>query len=405
MKVDGVINNATLATFAGHGAAYGLIKCGCIAWCDGRIAYVGEQGSAPNFVASVRLDAEGCLLTPGLIDCHTHVVYAGDRAEEFEWRLHGSSYESIAQQGGGIMSTVDATRGCDQEALFDLSLKRLRRLMSSGVTTVEIKSGYGLDAENEIKILQVIQRLKRELPITIQATCLTAHCLPSTYTGSADEYINWLCNEFLPELAKQDLVDAVDIFCEKIAFTCDHARQLFAAATQLGLPVKGHVEQLTQTNGSDVVCEFKGLSADHLEYATEEQVLKMRGSGVTAVLLPGAHYYLRGKQVPPIATMRSHKVPMAIASDMNPGSSPISSIIVAANMASVLFGLTPEEALAGITIHAAMALGLERTKGKLFENMDADFILWPLSQPNQLIYELPGPLPEAIWIAGVKQSA
>lgn len=404
MQADGVIYNANIATFDPQsGANYGLIPNGSVAWRNRRIVYVGNDIEPGVFTAAFSLDARGKLLTPGLIDCHTHLVYGGDRAQEFESRLGGKSYESIAREGGGIMSTVAATRQCDFQELLALSNARLVRLAESGVTTLEIKSGYGLNFADEIKCLEVIQALKKISPLTIQATCLAAHTLPQDFSGSKDDYIDWVCRELLPEIKTRKLADAVDIFCETIAFTPAQAQRLFKKARELGFALKGHVEQLSQSHGTEVLCEYGGLSADHLEYADEEQVIKMKDHSVTPVLLPGAFYYLNEIQKPPVELIRQHNVPMAVATDLNPGSSPVFSITTAANMACVLFGLTPEEALQGITCNAARALGLKKRKGSIREGLDADIILWPGSMPNVLVYEQPALKPERIWISGNEQ--
>lgn len=413
MNVDGVIYNATIATFdskvsdnnasdKSSAPPYGLIREGTLVWNDGKIVAIDADINHQEFTANTRIDAQGRLVTPGFIDCHTHLVYAGNRAGEFESRLQGKSYAAIANEGGGIMNTVNASRNITSDELFALAMARIERLHQSGVTSLEIKSGYGLDFDSEIKILNTIKKIKQRSPLTIRATCLAAHTIPSDFTDSKEAYIKWVGDELLPKVKRLDLADAVDIFCESIAFNFQHAQSLFSAAKKLGLPIKGHVEQLSQSNGCDVICNFSGLSADHLEYANEDQVKKMKQADVVAVLLPGAFYYLHEKQKPPIEYLRTHDVPIAIATDLNPGSSPIFSILTVANMACVLFGLTPEEALKGITVNAAKALALP-TKGILKEGFDADFILWPNRNPCELVYELPAATPNNIWIAGNQQ--
>ncbi len=399
--VDGIIRNANLLTFDSRDdASHDLCKNDCVAWRDGTIVFVGDSAQLPQCTSNHVFDAEGALLSPGFIDCHTHLVFAGDRSDEFESRLQGKSYSSIARQGGGIMRTVESTRSADFSYLYDQALSRIERLIESGVTTLEIKSGYGLNLEDEIKSLYVVKKLQERLPITIKATCLAAHTLPADFDGTEDDYIDWVCTTVLPEIKTQQLADAVDIFCEKIAFSPNHMRRLFETARRLGFSVKGHVEQLSQSYGTDVVCAYSGLSADHLEYINEKQAQNLREKNVTAVLLPGAYYYLGGGQKPPVDLLRKHGVDMAVATDLNPGSSPLHSITSAANMASVLFGLTMEESLRGITINAAKALGMANTKGQLKVGMDADMILWPFHNPHHVIYELPAQKPKKLWVQG-----
>ena len=402
-QVDGLIENARIATFdTSLGTAYGLIENATIAWRHGKICYLGETSSAPTFATSQVIDAQGKLLTPGFVDCHTHLVFSGDRSAEYAARLSGQSYASIAQNGGGIMATVNATRQSDLSALVEAATQRIQRLYASGVTSVEIKSGYGLDFDNEIKLLRAIKTLRETLPLTIKATCLAAHTVPKDFSGTKDDYIHWVCHDLLPIVKAEKLADAVDIFCEGIAFSSQHMQQLFRTAQTLGFAVKAHVEQLSQNQGIDVACEFAGLSVDHIEYANEAQVQAMAKAGVTAVLLPGAYYYLGEPQKPPVSLLRQHKVPMAVATDLNPGSSPLYSITHAANMASTLFGLTPEESLMGITVNGAKALGLEKCKGTLAMGMDADLLLWPIANPNLLVYELPAVQPQCTWLHGVE---
>lgn len=402
--VDGIINNANIATCDPESSfAYGLIESACIAWRNGKIIFVGGGEEIKLFSTNNTLDAKGMLITPGFIDCHTHLVFSGDRSKEFESRLQGKSYATIAQKGGGIMSTVRATRRADFSVLVKEAKKRLERLLESGVTTVEIKSGYGLNFDDEIKCLQVIKSLRDELPLTIKATCLAAHTLPTDFNGTAEDYINWVCEDLLPEVKEKQLADSVDIFCERIAFSDMHMNRLFETARALELDIKGHVEQLSQCHGTEQVCKFGGLSADHLEYANEEQIIKMSSAGVAAVLLPGAYYYLGESQKPPVGLLRKHHVTMAVATDLNPGSSPLYSITNAANMASVLFGLTPEESVMGITRSGARALGIDDRKGSLVMGMDADFVLWPFTNPRNLIYEMPAQKPQKIWVNGKLQ--
>lgn len=406
-SLDGLIYNATLASFdPDRKTPYGLIPSAAIGWKDGKIVLLNEVHEVNDISAKTIINAKGQLVTPGFIDCHTHAVFGGNRASEFEQRLQGKSYSEIAEAGGGIQYTVGKTRELDEAQLYELAKQRLKRLHRSGVTCVEIKSGYGLSYESELKMMRVIRTLGEKLPLEIKSTCLAAHALPRDFDGNSDEYIEWVCEELLPKVQQNQLADAVDIFCESIAFTPEQAAKIFSVAKGLGLEVKGHVEQLTQSGGVDVVCQFQGLSADHIEYVNEDQVIKMQQAGVVAVLLPGAFYYLKENQIPPIDKLRKYRVPMAVATDLNPGSSPLFSITQAANMACLLFGLTPEEALKGITINAAKALNLESEKisrkGLLRVNADADIVLWPTKSPVDLVYEVPCVEPEAIWINGQK---
>jgi len=400
MLADGLIYNANIATFDDNiDMPAGTIAGGYVAWRNGVICAV-DSGVPQKISASHAIDAKGKLVTPGFIDCHTHLIYAGDRAEEFEWRLQGRSYEDINRHGGGIMRTVEATRAAEPEELFALAKSRILRLFKSGVTTVEIKSGYGLNLEDELKLLHVIKRLQITFPLTFKATCLAAHVLPTDFVGSKDDYIAMVCNELLPTVKKQGLAESIDVFCEKIAFTPEHVRTLFSTAKSLGFTVKGHVEQLSQSCGIDVVCEFDGLSADHLEFANKEQIEKLQMSGSVAVLLPGAFYYLNQAHLPPVAAMRQLNVPMAVATDANPGTSPLFSITTAAHLACTQFALTPEEALRGVTLHAARALGLHQKKGVIKRQFDADLVLWSKERAVDLIYEMPCAEAEHIWIGG-----
>jgi len=406
MSSSGYIYNACVATCDPKvPGAYGRLQNANVVWQDGLIHYVGVEPYTSKGFAGERINAHGRLVTPGFIDCHTHAVYAGDRAQEFERRLRGESYAAIAASGGGIAHTVAATRKASIATLLSLAETRLARLMQSGVTSVEVKSGYGLDYDNEIKILETIQALNGRLPLHVFATCLAAHTLPEGFDGDHDSYIDWVCEGLLPEVKRRNLARAVDVFCESIAFNLDQGRRLFCKARELGFAIKGHVEQLSQSYGTDLICEFNGVSADHLEYLEGSQVQKMKAAGVTAVLLPGAYYFLQESRCPPVALLRQHRVPMAIATDMNPGSSPLFSITSAANMACVQFGLSLDEALLGITRHGAKALGLEQSKGMLKQGMDADVLLWPVDSPANIIYESPSVAPEKIWISGTLYDA
>ena len=384
---DAVWLNAKLATMTDNGSPYGAIEQGALAVKDGLIAYAGPQAELPPFdsLTTPLYDAQGQWLLPGLIDCHTHLLYAGNRANEFELRLQGASYQQIAAAGSGIASTVRATRDASAEELFKLGKDRLNALLREGVTTVEIKSGYGLDLANEQKLLEVAALLGQHHPASIIKTFLGAHALPPEFKDNADGYIEAVC-QMLPILQQLGLVDAVDIFCEGIGFSVAQSRKVFAAATALGLPVKAHAEQLSNLGGSALVAEFGGLSADHVEYLDEAGVAAMAKAGTVAVLLPGAYYFLRETQLPPLALLRQYQVPMAVASDLNPGTSPFCSLQLMLNMACTLFRLTPEEALLGVTRHAATALGL-KDRGQLQAGMRADFGCYAISQPAELCYQ------------------
>ena len=381
---DLVIHNVHLATMQ-HG--YGELLDAAIAVKDGRIAWFGPGDELPASGAPLT-DGQGCWLTPGLIDCHTHIVHAGNRSDEFEARLNGASYEDISRAGGGIMSTVRATRAASDEQLLRQSLPRVLALLAEGVTTVEIKSGYGLDADSEAKMLRVARRIGQTLPVSVRTTFLGAHALPPEYAGRADAYIDLLCAQMLPALAGEGLVDAVDAFCERIGFTSAQTERVFAAAQALGLPVKLHAEQLSDLGGAALVARYGGLSADHLEFLSQEGIAAMAQHGTVAVLLPGAYYFLRETQPPPVAALRAAGVPMAVSTDCNPGTSPMTSLLLAMNMACTLWRLTPQEALAGCTIHAARALGLQQETGSLAVGKRADFALWRIARPADLAYAL-----------------
>jgi imidazolonepropionase len=380
--------NATLAGTAAD-EPYGAVMDGALAVRDGRIAWVGPRSALPIDIeasVTVRQDAGGAWITPGLIDCHTHLVYGGSRAREFELRLKGATYEEIARQGGGIVSTVAATRAADEETLFRQSARRLASLLAEGVTAVEIKSGYGLDLPTERKMLRTARRLGENFPVRVRTTFLGAHALPPEYNGRPDDYVEFVCREVMPALAEEGLVDMVDVFCERIAFSTAQTERVFQAAQGLGLPVKIHAEQLSDMGGAALAARYKALSADHLEHLSEAGAKAMAESGATAVLLPGAFYFLKDEKKPPIDLLRKYGVPMAVATDMNPGSSPAGSLLLMLNMACVLFGLTPEEALAGITRHAARALGLADKLGTLEPGKIADFVLWDIVEPAELAY-------------------
>ncbi|MFC5526090.1 imidazolonepropionase [Rhodanobacter ginsengisoli] len=398
---DRLLLNATLATFVGD-TPYGLIEQAAIGLHHGRIAWLGRVNDlpdAPNLLADVVESLDGALVTPGLIDCHTHLVFGGDRAHEFDLRLNGAGYEEIARAGGGILSTVQATRAASEEALYAQALPRARALLADGVTTLEIKSGYGLELESERRMLRVARRLGRELGITVQTSFLGLHALPPEYLDRRAEYVALVCDEMLPALAADGLVDAVDAFCEGIGFSREETRRLFERAKQLGLPVKLHAEQLSDLDGAALVAEYGGLSADHLEHLGESGIKAMAMAGTVAVLLPGAFYALRETRLPPVDLLREHRVPMAVATDCNPGTSPLLSLRLAAGMACTLFRLTPEEALRGVTVHAARALGLT-DRGTLAPGQRADLVVWNTSRPAELCYWIGGSLARKIYVAG-----
>lgn len=380
--------DARLATMTSD-QPYGLIDAGAIGVLDGRIAFVGSQTDLPDTPEKLARTVHRCagaLATPGLVDCHTHIVHGGDRAREFELRLNGASYEEIARAGGGIMSTVRMTRAASEDQLVAEALPRVRALMAEGVSTIEIKSGYGLELATERRTLAAARRLGRELGIDVRTTFLGAHALPPEYAGRADDYIDLVCDVMIPALAADGLVDAVDVFCERIAFSVGQTDRVFTAARSLGLPVKLHAEQLSNQRGAVLAARHGALSCDHLEYVEEDGVAAMAEAGTVAVLLPGAFYFLRETKVPPVDLLRRHRVPIAISTDSNPGSSPVTSLLLMLNMACTLFRITPEEALAGVTRNAARALGLAADRGTLEVGKRADFCLWQVAHPAELCY-------------------
>lgn len=389
MRVDSLIEHCTLATMAGpadDGCA--VIVDGAIGIRDGRIAWVGRRDDAGTLdvAADGRIDAGGCWITPGLVDCHTHLVHGGDRAAEFGLRLRGASYEEIARAGGGIVATVAATRAADQATLLGSATRRLAALERRGVTTVEVKSGYGLDVETELRMLAVARELGRTRPVRVVTTLLAAHALPAEYAGRADAYVDEVCLPLIGEAARAGLVDAVDAFGETIGFTPAQCRRVLAAARSAGLPVKLHADQLSNQHGAALAAGLGALSADHLEYTDEAGVAAMAAAGTVAVLLPGAFHCLRETRLPPIAALRAHGVPMALATDCNPGSSPLLSPLITMNLACTLFRLTPGEALAGFTAHAARALGLGDEVGRLAPGLAADLACWDVDRIESLAY-------------------
>ena len=382
---------ATMAPEAGGEGGYHAIRDGALAVEAGRIAWVGrgaELSGAPQGLARAVPDCGGRWITPGLIDCHTHLVHGGDRAREFALRLNGASYEEIARAGGGILSTVAATRAADEEQLYRSARRRLDALRREGVTTIEVKSGYGLDLDTEMRMLRVAGRLGAETGLRVRRTYLGAHAVPPEYTEDADGYLDLVCRQVLPHIVAEGLADAVDAFGETIAFTPRQVARVFEAATELGLPVKLHADQLSDQGGGALAASFEALSADHLEYLSEAGAKAMAAAGTVAVLLPGAFYVLGETRRPPVDLLRRHGVAMAVATDCNPGSAPVTSLLLMLNMACTLFRLTPEEALAGATRNAAAALGLSRECGRLAPGLAADFVLWDVAVPAELAYRI-----------------
>ena len=400
-EVETIWLNARLATLAPDSQGLGIVEKGAVVSRGGRIAFAGPQEELPAAWldrAQEIVDCEGRWITPGLIDCHTHLVYGGDRAVEFEMRLAGASYEDIARAGGGILSTVRATREASEEALLGAALRRLDALVAEGVTTIEVKSGYGLEEGTERKSLRVARRLAENRPVAVRATLLAAHALPPEFAGDRAAYVEAVAEQMIPALAAEGLVDAVDAFCERIAFTPAEVARVFDAARGLGLPVKLHADQLSNGGGAALAAKFGALSADHLEYTDDAGVAAMAGAGVVAVLLPGAYYVLRERQAPPVALLRKHGAPIAVATDSNPGTSPLTSLLLALNMAATLFGLTVDECLAGATRNAAKALGVGGETGTLEVGKWADLAIWDVERPAELVYRLGfNPLHARVW--------
>lgn len=386
MNWDLLLIDCRAASMADNGTPYGAIEDAAIAVKDGRIAWIGPCHEIPLGAARETVKLGGRWATPGLIDCHTHLVYGGDRAAEFELRLKGATYEEIAKAGGGIASTVKATRAATLNDLVSASALRLASLIAEGVTTIEIKSGYGLDLENERKQLLAARRLGESGLVNVRTTCLAAHALPPEFAGDADGYIARICEEILPAIAQEKLADAVDAFCEKIAFSPAQTRRVFETAKALGLPIKLHAEQLSDQQGTQLAAEFGALSCDHLEYVSEDGIAAMAKAGTVAVLLPGAFYALRETKLPPIEGFRKAGVPIAISTDHNPGTSPTLSLLLMLSMGTTFFRLTPEEVLLGVTRHAAQALGLAASHGQLKVGMAADIALWSIERPAELAY-------------------
>ncbi|MBJ7484962.1 imidazolonepropionase [Brevundimonas sp.] len=398
MDCDRVWTNARLATLAPALPGLGVVDHGLVASRDGRILYAGPAPDAPALNSASTIDCAGRWITPGLIDPHTHLIHGGDRAQEFELRLDGATYEEIARTGGGIASTVKATRALDEAGLIATALPRLDALIGEGATTVEIKSGYGLSLEHERRTLEAARRLGELRPMSIRTTFLGAHALPPEFAGDADGYIDLICREMIPTLAAEGLIDAVDAFCEGIGFTLAQTRRVFDAARAHGLPVKLHAEQLSNQHGAALASEFGALSADHLEYLDDAGIAAMAMSGVVATLLPGAYYFMRETRLPPIEALRRAGVPIALATDCNPGTSPLTSLLLTMNMAATLFRMTVEECLAGVTREAARALGQIDDVGTLEVGKHCDLAIWDIERPAELVYRMGfNPLHARVW--------
>ena len=392
--------NARLATLASARTGLGIVEKGAIAVADGRIVFAGPESDLPAAIArsAEAVDCEGRWITPGLIDCHTHLVHAGNRAGEFEMRLAGATYEEVTRAGGGIVSSVKSVRAASEDELVRQSLPRLDALMAEGVTTVEIKSGYGLDLENESKALRAARRMGEERPVTVRTSFLGAHALPPEAAGDKDAYIAKVADEMLPAIAALGHADAVDGFCEGIAFSPQQIARVFEAARSLGLPVKLHADQLSNLNGAALAAGFGALSADHLEYTDEAGAVAMARAGTVAGILPGAYYFIRETRKPPIELFRKHGVKMAVATDCNPGTAPLTSLLLTMNMAATLFGMTVEECIAGVTREAARALGIQDEAGSLEAGKRADLAIWDIESPAELVYRMGfNPLHERVW--------
>ncbi len=403
---DHLLLDCRLASLTDTGLPYGAIENAALGWQDGYITFAGVRSQLPDRpdALAARVESVGnAWITPGLVDCHSHLVFAGNRATEFEMRLNGASYEDIARAGGGIVSTVTKTRAASEDELLAESLPRARALLADGVTTIEIKSGYGLDLDNEAKMLRVARRIGDSLGVDIHRTFLGAHAVPPEFVGRQSDYVDEVCIRMLPAIANEKLADAVDAFCETIAFTPSETRRVFETARALGLPVKLHADQLSDTGGAALAAEFGALSADHLEYTNEAGVRAMAAADTVAVMLPAAFYALRETRLPPIEQFRTHGIAMAVASDVNPGTSPLLSLRHAMNMACTLFRMTPEEALRGATVNAARALGLA-DRGTLKPGKRADFVVWNIEQPAELCYWIGGELAKTVHSRGLKLS-
>src|SRR5579864_1214678 len=398
MTIDKVWTNARLATLAPDQPGLGVIEKGAVAAAGGRIVYVGPMRDLPLAIEARRVDCEGRWITPGLVDCHTHLIFGGNRLRDFELRLGGATYVEIAEAGGGIVSTMRATRDSSEEMLVSRALPRLDALMAEGATTVEVKSGYGLDLETEVRMLHAARRLGRERPVAIATTYLGAHALPPEFAGDKNGYIAFICDEVLPKIAPVGLVDAVDAFCESFAFSPEQVARVFVTAHGLGLPVKLHADQVSNSGGALLAARHGALSADHLEHVDEEGVAALAAAGTVAVLLPGAFYFLRETQAPPVALLRKHGTRIALATDCNPGSSPLTSLLLTMNLGATLFRLTVEESIAGVTREAARALGRLDEIGTLEPRKWCDLAIWDVETPTELVYRIGfNPLHARVW--------
>lgn len=398
MRCDRLWRNARLCTLDEMRPGLGIVDHGVVAASAGKIVFAGDEADAPSFTADVETDCAGRWITPGLIDCHTHLVHGGNRAAEFEMKLVGATYEEIARAGGGILSTMKATRAASEDALVESALPRLNALIAEGVTTIEVKSGYGLSLADETKMLRAARRLGDERPVSVKTTFLGAHAIPPEFAGNSDGYIDHICDTIIPAIAAGGLADAVDAFCERIAFSPAQIDRVFAAAAAHGLPVKLHAEQLSDSDGTALAARHGALSADHLEHLSNRGVAAMADAGTVAVLLPGAYYFMRDTQPPPIAALRAAGVRMAIATDCNPGTSPLTSLLLAMNMAATLFRLSVDECIAGVTRQAAHALGIAGETGTLAAGKACDLAIWDIENPAELVYRMGfNPLHARVW--------
>ncbi len=398
---DLLFTNANLATMSDSASEYGTIEKGALALQGETIAWIGTMEDLPQDpVADKVIDCQGKWILPGFVDCHTHMVWAGSRAKEFEMRLSGKTYEEISKQGGGIFSTVSATRLASEDQLFDLAAQRITHFLHQGITCVEVKSGYGLDLDNELKLLAVAGRLSQAFPQQIEATFLGAHALPPEFSGRSQDYVDLVIHTMLPRIKTQGIAKAVDVFCEKIAFSRDQTEQVFQAASDLGFRVKLHAEQLSNSDGSALAAQFNALSCDHLEYLSRSGAQQMAKNNVVAVLLPGAFHFLKETQKPPVHLFRELKIPMALSTDLNPGTSPVFAMTPILNMGCLLFGMTCKEALAGATINGARAMGLETQKGSLEPGKDGDLVLWDIDSPADLCYRVGHTLADMVVVSG-----
>ncbi|EKO3686769.1 imidazolonepropionase [Vibrio metschnikovii] len=395
--MEHVLTNARIVSMQADDIGYQPSEPLSIVIRDGKIADITTNTFTDH---PQRTNCQGQLVTPGLIDCHTHLIYAGQRANEFEQRLNGVSYQTIAAQGGGIMSTVKATRQASQDQLIELALPRLDGLLRSGITSVEIKSGYGLTLDDEIKMLKAAKALEAHRRVKITTTLLAAHAVPPEFAGKADSYVDFICQSIIPQVAEQQLASSVDVFCESVGFNLKQTEQVFQCAIEHGLAIKGHTEQLSNLGGSALTARYNGLSVDHIEYLDEAGVQALAQSTTVATLLPGAFYFLRETRKPPIEWLRHYQVPMAIATDINPGTSPFADLTLMMNMACTLFGLTPQEALRGVTTHAAQALGVAASRGQIAVGYDADLAFWSLNHPAELSYQVGIPSLQARMVDG-----